>query len=338
MEYEKFIDDFSWYFSQFENTKHKISLIRETLAKIKNTELSSRNEWRLFKIRNLVNSENLNINLIHKDIWCKRNQENQLIVGTFCPYWSSGWKNICKDEFVSEQIGLFFFLVTQYIYRSYQINLMLAISFTYERGCDFRGDKLWEYTLPVCEREFLDFTNSINVNLNTRIIRLKHYLEIINSLDIYVNRASFYYLKAKELYEREFYEETITNLDNTVDTIAQYIKSILKLPTLPRKDMIEYVSKEIQLDQQIQSELEKLYLLRCRFSSHPAQSKWWDFGEIYDDDIEKMIDSVQYVLIKMLLYETRNRRIFPTPNNWSEWFNNHAHTLYEAIWFHKLPY
>lgn len=337
LEYDKFVNDFEQYFSRYENTKYKTTIIRRTLKKIKDIELPSREDYRLFQIRNFTNSKNLNINFIGNNLWCKKNENNELVVGNLSPYWSSGWKNICDDEFASDQISLFFYLVNQYIQRSYQINLILSISLTYGRRCDFRGDNIWTYTLPICDQEFFDFNNSISVNSNTRITRLEHYLDITNSLDIYVNKASFYYLKATELYEQGFAEEAITNLDNTIDTVAQYIKKNLRSPTLPRKKMIELAANEIGLDLRVQAELEKLYLLRCRFSSHPAQSKWWDFGELYYDDIDKLFDSVKYVLIKMLLYETRNRTISPNPTNWSEWFIKHAHTLFEAIWFHKIP-
>lgn len=337
MEYDKFTDNFSRYFSMFENTKGKNHLVKLALKEIKENELPSRDETKLFKIRNFTNSENLNINLIYKNLWCKQDTENELIVGTITPDWQRNWKRISKDEFISEQIDLFFHLVTQYVYRSYQINLITAISFTYNRLCDFRGDRIWQYYLPLYNGEYEKFNHSINIDCNSRIERLKHYLEVINSLEPYINKANFYYLKAIDLMNNGFLEEAITNLDNTIDTISQYIKGILKIPTRPRKEIIEIVSKELQLNSKIQADLEKLYLLRCRFSSHPAQSKWWDFGEIYDDDIDNLKECVQYILIKMLQYETKNRKVSANPSKWSNWFFANANVLFEAIWFHKIP-
>lgn len=335
--YEKFVDDFSQYFSSFELTKDKIRSLKLALKEVKDFELPSRDETKLFQIRNFMNSNSLEINLTSKNLWCKPDGEKGLLVGTLLPHWQTGWKRFCKDEFISEQIGNFFFLVTQYICRSYQINLIVAISFTYNRICDFRGDRLWQYSLPTCEQEFADFNNSISFKSNSRIRILQHYLEIINSLDPYVNKAIFYYIKSIELYNKGFLEETITNLDNAIDTISQYIKRILSVPTMPRKDMIQLVAKEIQLSHQVQLNLENLYLLRCRFSSHPAQSKWWDFGEIYNGDIDILVECVQYVLVKMMQYEANNRKVSNNPDKWSNWFADNANMLFEAVWFHRLP-
>lgn len=337
MEYEKFINNFSNYVSSFELTKDEVRSLKLALNEVKNFELPSRDENKLFQIRNFLNSDNLEINLISKNLWCKQDRANGLLVGTLFPDWQTGWKKFCKDEFISEQIGNFFFLVTQYICRSYQINLIAAISFTYNRNCDFRGDRLWQYSLPNCEKKFMDFNNSISIKLNSRIRILQHYLELINSLEPYVNKAIFYYIKSIDLYNKGFLEETITNLDNVIDTISQYIKKILSVPTMPRKDMIQLVAKEIQLSHQVQYSLENLYLLRCRFSSHPAQSKWWDFGEIYDGDIETLIECVKYVLLKMLQYEANNRKVSNNPDKWSNWFADNANMLFEAVWFHRLP-
>lgn len=127
------------------------------------------------------------------------------------------------------------------------------------------------------------------------------------------------------------------NLDNTIDTITQFIKARLKIPTIPRKDIISVVSNEIGLNIYSQIALEKLYLLRCRFASHPSQSKWWDFGEIYDEDLNIIFDSVKTVLIKMLIYESNNRKISANPSKWSDWFYENADMLFEAVWFHRIP-
>lgn len=131
--------------------------------------------------------------------------------------------------------------------------------------------------------------------------------------------------------------ESITSADNMVDTIIQAIKHRLKLPTLQRKDMIEIIETEISISKYDIQKLDSLYQLRCQFSAHPAQSKWWDFSEIYETDIDDLMDSVKTTLVKFCLFEYNNRIIQPNPEKWSEWFLQYADIVFDAVWFHRLP-
>jgi hypothetical protein len=83
--------------------------------------------------------------------------------------------------------------------------------------------------------------------------------------------------------------------------------------------------------------LERLYILRCRFAAHPSKSKWWDFYEIYEDDIEQLKLSVRKLLIKYLKYENKNRLIDAHPTLWSQWFIENCDIVYDAVWFHEIP-
>jgi hypothetical protein len=59
-----------------------------------------------------------------------------------------------------------------------------------------------------------------------------------------------------------------------VDVIFQSIKKRRKMPTQERKEMCNYVYNEIGLyDETVKHNLERLYLLRCRFTAHPSKSK-----------------------------------------------------------------
>ncbi len=84
-------------------------------------------------------------------------------------------------------------------------------------------------------------------------------------------------------------------------------------------------------------EIENLYKLRCGFSAHPAHSKWWDFSEIYEGDIEEIMYSVKSTVIKFLMFERDNRKIEKVPFCWSDWFMDNCDIIYDAVRFHKLP-
>lgn len=336
MSFDKFTNDFCQWFNKFDNTRKKIKLLTNCLKKIAEVELPLRNDERLFKVRNFINTKDFELNFIYKNLWCKSDSEKGLLVGTLCPNWNSGWKEVCKDEFVSDQIDYFFHFATQYIYRSYQINLIGSLAFTYNRYFDFRGDFLSWSILPYSINSFQEYENGIKTMTCNKTKRIKHYLNIINALDPYVNKAIYYYVKAIDLYDKSYSEETVTNLDNTIDVVTQFVKERFNLPTMRRKDLLGIVDTHFELGEQTIENLEKLYLLRCQFFSHPALSKWWDFGELYDDDIEKLLYSVKFTLIKMFQYETNNRIISQNPKNWSDWFMNYADKVFSVTWFNNL--
>jgi hypothetical protein len=106
---------------------------------------------------------------------------------------------------------------------------------------------------------------------------------------------------------------------------------------MERKDMNEVIIKQLGIHQAYIKQLRSLYLLRCEFSAHPAQSKWWDFSEIYDEDIDDLKDVAKIILIKFLMYKNSHRIIQPNPDKWSQWFFQYADIIFDAVWFHKLP-
>lgn len=72
--------------------------------------------------------------------------------------------------------------------------------------------------------------------------------------------------------------------------------------------MYNIVQTEINLPVGTVEQLEILYQLRCGFSAHPAHSKWWDFSEIYESQIEEIMYFVKSTVIKFLIFEKKNRK------------------------------
>lgn len=318
--------------------KSKIPLMKSALDKAIKNELPARDSYMTFQIRDLENSENLKISYKSSHLMCKYSEDKKcLLVGTLAPAWSRGWKNISRDTFVSDQIDYFFHFANQYIYRGYQINLIGAIALAYGVHSDFRGIECSEYRLPHGNLKYHAFHDSIPAIRNGRNYCLERYLDLINSFDPFVNKSLCYYARALALLADGYGEEAITAADNAVDVIFQAIKQRKHLPTMNRKNMYTVVNDEIYLPNGTIEQLENLYQLRCSFSAHPAHSKWWDFYEIYEKDIEATINAARAIIIKFLMYEKKNRKIEKTPSCWSEWFYKNCDTVYDAVWFHKLP-
>ena len=337
--YDKFKNKVCNYYSTYQNTKNKIEQFKYTLDKIVAHELPKRDNEQFFQIRDFTNTSELKLNLSFNNIMCYFSDEDNLLkVGVVCPNWSRGWRNISKDEFVSDQIDILFHFISQYIYRSYQVNLIGAIALSTGVSTDFRGNTLMYIYGDSVTQEVNNFKRNIVDSPSVLTSKTLGYLKLINTLDPYVNKAVFYYVRSLELYEFDFTEEALTAADNMVDIIFQSIKKRLKKPTQSRKEMSSYVYDEIKLyDSITKYNLDRLYLLRCRFTAHPSKSKWWDFNEIYEDEMETIKYSIRKLLITYLKYENENREIEATPLLWSSWFKEHCDVIYDAVWFHEIP-
>lgn len=339
MSYNDFKNDLCKYYNSFENTRTKVNKLKLAIDNVTNNILPLRDAEYSFQVRDFTNTSSLNINLINKNIMCYySSSEDKIITGVICPNWSKGWNNISKDKFVCEQIGILFHFISQYINRSYQVNLIGAIALSTGRPTEFRGTTLSNIYYERAHEEIEFFKNKITDNVSDLSMKTFGYLKLINSLDPYVNKIIFYYIRFLELDSSTFTEESLTAADNMVDTIFQSIKIRKGLPTKERKDMCKYVYKEIELYNQTDiNNLDRLYSLRCGFTAHPAKSKWWDFYEMYEDDIEKIKVSIRKILILYLLYENVNRKIESNPTSWSDWFKEYCDIIYNAVWFHNVP-
>lgn len=330
----KFINDFS----KFENIKIKIPILKKALYEAAMNELPRRDHRMLFQIRDFTNSTEMKINHNSQFLACRYSDEkNCLLVGTLAPNWRFGWKNISKDPFVSEQISNFFYFTNQYICRGYQINLIGAIALTYGKYCDFRGATIHEFQLPRCNSEYTDFITNIPRVKTKKNCIIERYLKIINSFDPYVNKMLYYYFRMISLFNHGYDEEVLINADNVIDTICQAIKKYKEIPTMSRKNMLPILQEELKISKRTTIQLENLYLLRCGFSAHPAHSKWWDFSELYGEEIDGIMDEIKVVIIKFLMFESNHRKVEKSPVRWSEWFLNNCETVYDAVWFNKLP-
>ena len=338
MGYDSFKNRFINDISRFQNATTKIPSLKRALDKAVMKELPTRDNKAIFVVRDITNSNALHLNHHSPNLMCKYSKTNKsLIVGTLSPAWSNGWRDISTDSFIIDQIDSFFHLANQYIYRGYQINIIGAIALTYGIGCDFRGSEFYKTDLSHSNAAYNKFYSEIPLTRSKKNYLFERYIDIINSFDPFINRMLYYYVRSLSLRKDDYDEEAITAADNAIDVIFQAIKKRKNLPTMDRKDMYQIVDQEIHFPYGVIDKLKDLYQLRCSFSAHPAQSKWWDFFEMYEKDIEAIMDSVKSVVVKFLMFEKRNRNIDRAPSCWSKWFLEHCETIYDAVWFHKLP-
>lgn len=257
------------YYNFFEYPQKKVTKLKSALNKLVINMLPLRDSEIMFLVRDFRNTSNLNLSFTYNNIMCYYSaKEDALMVGVIYPDWSNGndWGNISKDRFVNEQIDILLHFFSQYIYRSYQVNLIGAISLATGTPTDFRGRTLNRTNGEDASLEIDKFNAFIEGGNSELNLKVQGYLRLINALDPYVNRSIFYFVKFLDLNRSGFTEEAITSADNMVCVILQSIKKRKNKPTQERKEMCNYVYAEIGLyDETDKHNLDRLYLLRCRF-------------------------------------------------------------------------
>ena len=276
-------------------------------------------------------------------MWLYRNNQKQLICGVVAPPWGSGWRNISRDEYVEEMISAFFHFASQYVSRSRMTNLTGAIALTYERACDFRYGGLQRYIVgnktpfPTIEsarimaahiEEYVPAANQ-STDDSRKQREFITWALTINALDPYIQRAIYQYWKATALFAANFWEEALTALDGVTSVAAQFSQDRLGAGINPRQSLASF----LKLSSSDSKQIIRLYEIRCDFGAHPSRSKWWDFAEIYDEDLDAFKDSVKRMLWRLCKAESKNRVVESHPKSWSDWFTKNAHMILDSVWF-----
>lgn len=338
------------FFSEFCRWAGERGLPKNSRAKFKaalqraiEQKLPERDNHNEVIFRPLVNSEGLTCTYDSSDVWVYRSDQKQLICGVVAPPWGRGWKKISRDEYVEDIISDFFHFASQYIARSRMTNVIGAIGLTYERSCDFRYGGLQRYSVghktrcPTVEsaksmvariEEYMPAANQ-STDDTRRQREFATWVRTINGLDPYIQRAIYQYWKATALFEANFWEEAITALDGVTSVAAQFSQERLGASSNPRQSLASLLKLTSSDDQQ----LVRLYELRCDCGAHPSRSKWWDFAEVYDEDLDAFRDSAKRLLWRLCKAEAKNRVVESNPACWSDWFSKNAHMILDSVWF-----
>lgn len=282
--------------------------------------------------RPLGNSEELSIKFDSENYWLYRS-ENNLIVATISPNWNVRRKDFSKNMKIVELVSNFFHFSSQYIIRSRTTSIIGAICIIYKTACDFRTENLEQHRISenycdYCSSQFEEGNLNFQFKKN-RILRM--WTENLNCLDPFVHRAIYQFWRYTRLVQSGFTEESLTHLDSCVSVVAEFITQRLKIEG--SRDLFCDI---LGINKYDAYNLKKLYDLRCDFSAHPGHAKWWDFDEIYYDDLDEMRESVVRLLWRFAIFESKNRVVEPDPIKWSDWFLDNSLILLDTIWFTKI--
>jgi hypothetical protein len=265
----------------------------------------------------------------------------RLVLGAVSPSWR-GIRSVSRDPAVGYEIDRFVQLAGQYVLRGRMVRAIGALAAVYSIVVDFRSADVHRVTAATdildrdvrVMKEQLRRTHPPDAGSRSRRVNeVTRWVEALNPLDPIIHRGVFQLWRAVSLSQHDFMAEAITALDGLSAVAAEASRLWCGIAAPTRSD----VARCLGLPPDDGDRLEFLYQLRCAFGAHPPPTKWWDFGEIYEAEIDELFDVSRRVLWQLASLERTHRRIEPAPERWSAWFVENAEWLLEVTWFLRTP-
>lgn len=335
---EKFISKLAQWASKNNQISSKnIKKLTPSLRKYLYGDFKARNEDLTLYTRELTNTEKINIFHKETNLFITNNIDQNIEVGTILPNWSRNLNSSFKNEEIYDYVSWFFHFTEQYLRRAKYIEVMGAISLVYKIPTAFYNGKMtWlKYSYTDGVENILSQNDSSKIHMSSKKqILFTKLLSLINGHDHFIHKILFNYIKALELNEAGFLEETMTALDKTVNIAEQIIRERYNIHEENQKialcQFLNFTKAETNA-------IIHLYQLRNYFGSHPSASKWWDFAELYPETEDEFFNVVTKIIIKMIELESENRIIEKNPNEWDEWFFDNWKMIWDTVWFEKIP-
>lgn len=317
-------------------------MLPTTLRRIIAQELPRRDGEVWLQARELTQSDTLSCSFSTVGTWVLPTKENSLLCVVTMPEWRHGWRSVIQNQYLEDCVSWFFHYASAYVARSRATGAQGAIALVYGRDCSFvhsphvtstkvtqsdQGSSMQEALTNVC-RERVDLSTQLGRAPRGRERELKTWAKEINSLDPYVHRAIFQYLRSLRLVQHEFFEEAVTALDGVVSVAAQFVTDRFKA----QGDQRTHLYSAFEVSDCERRTFGRLYDLRSFFGAHPGRSSWWDFPEIYGEEIDNFLQLVRKLIWKLCQYERSRRLVQRDPASWSSWFAQHAPMVWDSVW------
>jgi hypothetical protein len=267
----------------------------------------------------------------------------RLIIGALGPAWR-GIRAACKEKETAGIISDFMHFAGQYVVRSRMLRIQAGLVLAFDVPCDFRyADSLSRITvncrssLSNVERYHREFRHDLpmaRIRQSRRLREFSAWVDTLNPLDPLIHRALFQFWRGCALANAGFWEEAVIALDGIASVAREAVQKWHLHPTKPTRGETGAIFAMAVKDQH---QLEALYQLRCAFGAHPPLTKWWDFSELYNSEIDAFWEVSGRLIRNLCLRERSTRTVDTNPTSWSDWFVDHAELLFDVAWFAKLP-
>jgi hypothetical protein len=128
----------------------------------------------------------------------------------------------------------------------------------------------------------------------------------------------------RQLLEHEFIEDAFVNMD--------CIASLARRRNLELGGSKNDLSRLNIGDQQVQM-IDSLHRLRSEFAAHPSMAKWWDFPELFSDDLDKFMDLSLSLILQIAKSYSTEKYVEQTFSG----ITNAPSEFHDCFWFNRIP-
>jgi hypothetical protein len=269
--------------------------------------------------------------------WCT----GGLLVGVSAPDWSAGWRSIMPGDTEHRVLSWLLHYARQYIQRSLRLRVVAAVR--HARVSDVFGDSLTMHRrVPRAEVAcVLAETMAVEAasarfkvregHGRARRIALSPTWLTANLLDPHLHRAAFHLVRADELRGADFGPESVIQYDTSLVVLEEWGRAVLPAHPSDRSGVLRALGIG-----RLQALGKRTSFLRNHFGAHSGGWRWWDFDEMFGDDVPRVARLADRALRAAVQIESSHRRVELDPPSWSDWFWTNFETLWRAVWFSKM--
>jgi hypothetical protein len=242
------------------------------------------------------------------------NEGDTLWVASAVPPWRRGWSKHIKNEEIRELISTYFHFLTQFWHRCNVTPILVYIAYKYNELAEWVGSSK-SMSQEISDERF---------ESNKKGKRITAFLRQVNCLHPVVHNACYHYLRMRQLLDHEFIEDAFVNMDC--------------IASLARRRNLELGGSKTDLARlnigagQVQM-VDSLHRLRNEFAAHPSMTKWWDFSELFSDDLEKFTDLSLTLILQIAKSYSTEKYVEQTFSG----ITRAPSEFHDCFWFNRIP-
>lgn len=318
---------------------HGLDVVRMTLAE--------RDGWFDVRAIELSSTEGVFASLRSRRMHVE-NLGGRLVVATACPGWGRGWSSLLPDEHAYDVLTWLLHYAAQYVHRSLVLKVILPIaeeagvvshpfglrSINYAAYGPETVQPAWRLLAKAMELAAAWYPKETASDSEARCrVDLAGPWLNYNTVDPYVHQAAFHWLRGVQLDCGGFAAEAVGAFDRVFEVTHSFLVST---GVLQKQASRSQCAQALRLPPDVQEIAERTHFLRNHFAAHAGGWRWWDFDEMFADDLPDAKRAALDALHSLGRIEPAHRSIEPSPSSWSTWFWEHFEVLWKAVWYEAL--
>jgi hypothetical protein len=242
------------------------------------------------------------------------NQGDSLWLASAVPAWRQGWSKHIKNEETRGLISDYFHFLTQFWHRCNATPILVYIAYKHDELAEWVGSSQ-AHAQPISDERFKNTKNEKRITAFLRQVNCHHPV---------VHNACYHYLRMRQLLNYDFIEDAFVNMDS--------IASLARRRNLElggsKTDLARLNISATQLEM-----THFLHRLRSEFAAHPSMTKWWDFSEMFSDELEKFTPFALTLIIQIAKSYITEKCVEQTYSG----ITTAPSEFHDCFWFNRLP-